>query len=223
MNITKIITHDQDALNRLLYQYRDSTKLQGLITALCGIQIQEIENAGYDLLTRLDIDSSEGTQLDKIGEIVGRQRYGMADDLYRIWLKANIAKNTSEGDIERVLSIWRLFNMNAENIQIVEHFPAEVAIYSDSSAGIGIYLSGESGCIILTEVGNKIVTDFDTQFIPLIYNFMQKVVCAGIKFAYFAIYNQINAFGFEGAVNSSGFGDVNDINIGGELGAIESV
>ena len=57
MSIAKITTHNADALARLLYQYRDSTKLQGLITALFGTQVQEIEDAGYDLLTRLDIDN----------------------------------------------------------------------------------------------------------------------------------------------------------------------
>ncbi len=195
MSITKITTHSIDALARLLYQYRDSTRLQGLITALYGTQAQELEDAIWQLLTRLDINTSEGEQLDRIGEIVGQPRYGMADDLYRIWLKARIGRNTSEGDIERVISIWKLFNPEATTVQLVENFPAEMAIYSD--------------------------TGLDPSYSAEILEFMQQVTGAGIRFGYAVAFDPDNAFGFSGSTNAGGFGDATDPDTGGELSSLE--
>lgn len=197
MSITQITTHNIDALARLLYQYKNSSNLQGLITGLFGTQVQELEDALWPLFDRLNIDTQEGTQLDGIGSIVGQTRMGLSDDLYRIWLKAKIAKNVSEGDIERVISIWQLFNPDATTIEIREAYPAEVDIYSNAA------LTVDSGY-------------FDSIFI-----FMQQVVVAGVAVGYVAVFDSDNPFGFIGDTLSSGFGDTGDAEIGGELGYIE--
>lgn len=62
-----------DNTNRLMYQYADSPNLLALVRALyaenCNI------SADSDaLMTRLDIELSEGVQLDRIGEIIGQVR-----------------------------------------------------------------------------------------------------------------------------------------------------
>ena len=198
MAVTKVTTHNTDALARLLYQYRDSTNLKSLITAIFGTQVQDIENAIYQLMTRLDIDNSEGDQLDGIGEIVGQERQGLSDDLYKLWLKAKIGKNTSEGDLERVISIWSLFNPDATVIHIYEYFPASISISSNSALD-PVYAS------YLTEI----------------LGFMQGIVCAGISVSTIIVFDPDNAFGFYGATDAGGFGDLNDSEVGGEFSYIE--
>jgi len=195
MSITKITTHNQDALNRLLYQYRDSEKLKGFITALYGTQVQELEDAAWQLLTRLNIDSSEGVQLDHIGKIVGQSRQSMADDRYRIWIKAKIAQNISEGDIEQIISIWRLFNSEATTVQLIENFPAEIAIYSDIA--------------------------LDPLYSEEILTLIQRAMGAGIRFGYTLIFDPDNAFGFLGSINAGGFGDTTDPEIGGKFSTLQ--
>lgn len=195
MTLTQIATHKEDAARRLLYQYKDKPKIQALLDAYFGDQVQELEDMLWQLFSRLDLNGSSGIQLDRIGSIVSQPRLGLNDDLYRIWITARIGRNTSEGDIERVISIWRLFNPDAANIQLVEHFPAEVAIYSDAP--------------------------LDPAYSDRIFAFMQQATGAGIRFGYSAVFDPDNAFGFEGSTNAGGFGDSTDPDVGGELSYIE--
>jgi hypothetical protein len=130
MRVTQITTHEQDALNRLIYQYKGKVNLKNLIKDLSTTQIQEIENAAIELYSRLNIDDSEGVQLNKIGEIVGQPRNGLSDTTYRIFLKAKIAVNVSEGDIEQVISVWKLMT-GSSIVSLLEAYPAEVDLYYD--------------------------------------------------------------------------------------------
>ena len=134
--------------------------------------------------------TSEGAQLDMIGEIVERQRYGMADELYKVWLKAAIATNTSEGDIERVISLWRLFVPTATVVHVTEVFPAGVLLVSNVPPD----------------------PTYETQIVSC----MQSAVCAGVKFDYEFIYNPDYAFQFDGGA-CLGFGDALNHNIGGQF------
>ena len=250
MSVTQITTHNADALARLLYQYRNSSNLQGLLTGVFGTQTQELEDALYGILEALDIQSMEGDQLDQIGTIVGQERYGVDDVEYRVRILARIGKNVSEGDIERVISIWRLFSPESASIQLVENFPAEVAIYSDSSVGVGVPLLTEDEEPILTEDGLEIYGSFRlfgvgvelldeneealleedgtsilesfTSQVSNVLEFMQDVVAAGVKFGYVCVYDSINAFGFADSINASGFGDSTDTAIGGRFSYIEA-
>lgn len=67
--------------NRILEQYRDSPNLLALLRALIDDPNNELRAAFEALLTRLDIDASEGIQLDLIGSIIGRPRPTVLDPL----------------------------------------------------------------------------------------------------------------------------------------------
>lgn len=62
-----------DNTHRLLYQYQSSPKLRMLALNLTS-EYCSLEEVLLDLETRLDIDKSNGIQLDLIGEIVGQPR-----------------------------------------------------------------------------------------------------------------------------------------------------
>ena len=108
-----------------------SDNLKALATALYGNQVQEIEDALRELLYGFDIDQSVGDQLDVIGSIVGQDRLGKSDDDYRIDIKIKIGINTSEGDIEKIITIWRLLAPGAE-VTIEEDFPAKIDLITDT-------------------------------------------------------------------------------------------
>ncbi|MEW5803895.1 MAG: DUF2612 domain-containing protein [bacterium] len=218
--ITPITSHSIDAAKRLLYQYADKKKLKDLLDALFGLQVQRIEDASWPLLTRLDIDGSEGEQLDRIGSIVGQARMGLDDPVYRIWLKAKIGKNVSESDMERVISIWKLINTNATVIRVTEHFPAEIAIYSNAPVDLTWDLTTEGGADLVQE-NDITMSAIVTNYVRYIFNFAQEVVGAGIRVGYIAVFDSDDAFGFENSTNSGGFGDLNDVDAGGELSYIE--
>jgi hypothetical protein len=192
--ITQITTHSQDAIKRLLYQYQDKENLNLFIDAIFASQVQKIEDAAFPLFTRLDVANSEGEQLDSLGAIVGQARMGLDDSLYRIWIKAKIGANVSEGNIEMIIALWKLFVPEVTKVQIQEFYPAEILLYSNV-APIAVY-------------ENQIV------------DAMQRSVCAGVKFGWALLFDSLNAFQFAGAAGGGGFGDLNNPNIGGELSYI---
>lgn len=116
-----------------------SIKISDLCTALFGNQIQELEDAARILLYRLNIDQSEGIQLDNIGTIVGQERLGYNDEYYRILLKVKIGINVSEGDIERILTLWKLLT-GSNNVTLTENYPAKIKLSTDEYLDDSIFI-----------------------------------------------------------------------------------
>ena len=196
-NLIKISTHSNDAQSRLIFQYQNSVNFKRLIDSLFGQQIQSLEDGIYDLLNRLDIDASSGIQLDNIGILVGQDRLGLSDNIYRLFLKARIGKNVSEAEADRVVSVWQLISQS-ESVHLVEAYPCEIDLYYD--------------------------TALDENLIQYAYDLIQDVVGAGIVVEYIAVFDIDNAFSFESnKKNANGFGDCNDISKGGKFAYIQNV
>jgi hypothetical protein len=191
--ITKITTHIKDALSRLLFQYKNAINFQNLITATEGEQIQDLEDSIFSLIGRLDIDNQSGIQLDNIGDIVGQDRQGLTDEEYKIFLKAKAAVNVSEGDAERLISVWKLL-MGANIVELREVFPAEVDLYTDTSIG-------------------------DPDLESLAFQLIQDVAAGGVKVGFAAVF-PVDAFGFFDSVDTKGFSDTGDPTSGGKLSYI---
>lgn len=173
MRSTQITTHESDALARLLYQYKGKPKLESLIKDIITTQTQELENAIIPLFSRLNINDSIGLQLDNIGTIVGQPRLGLLDTVYRLFLKAKIGANVSESDIPRVIDVWKLIT-NANIVQLLEAFPAEVDLYYD--------------------------VPLDDSLTVLAFDLIQTVVGAGIAVGFIAVFENGNAFTLDGDV-----------------------
>lgn len=120
--IEKINNHREQALKRLLEQYKDKPNFIEMITIYTK-QIQEIENMFFDLLEKRGIDEAEGAQLDGIGTILNQSRIGLSDDNYRGLLYSKIAEYNSEGTIEDILNIARLV-IRADSYELQEYYPA---------------------------------------------------------------------------------------------------
>lgn len=177
MTVSQIIDHTEAAKARLLQQYKGKASIEALLDSLGGQQIQDLEDILFGINSRLDIDASIGVQLNNIGVIVGQPRNGKDDATYRLFLKAKAGRNVSEGDIERVISVWKIITGGAA-IQIIENFPAEVELFSD------------------VPVPDALADDA--------FNLMQDVVAAGVRVVS-SIISPENAFGFEGSVGTLGF------------------
>lgn len=190
MRATQIITHEEDALNRLLFQYKGKENLEKLIKDLYTTRTQSLENGLFQLYGRLDIDNSSGIQLDNIGTIVGQNRLGLPDATYRLFLKAKIGANVSEGDIPRVIDVWKLIT-NANVVQLLEAFPAEVDLYYD--------------------------VPLDDSLTALAFVLIQNVVGAGIAVGFLAVFDPVEGFTLDGdVVGDDGTIDT-DLGLGGAL------
>lgn len=102
--------HVANALARLPHMYRGSdpeheTNTQKVLRALLA-PAAALEQAMQDVLFQTITENAEGAQLDEIGALVGRAREGESDDdIYRRYVRAQIAANKSDGLIEDILTI----------------------------------------------------------------------------------------------------------------------
>jgi len=69
----------EKGISRLAYQFTDSEKLKGFLTAFLT-EYEELHTSGLVLLNDRYIDTAYGVQLDGIGEIVGEPRFLAALD-----------------------------------------------------------------------------------------------------------------------------------------------
>lgn len=92
---------------RMYTQFRGKVTWELWITDVLGPQFQDLEDAGQTLFTLLDIDNSEGVQLDVIGLFVGQGRLGYDDVVYRTLLKTRVLSNKSTGTGEELYAMFR--------------------------------------------------------------------------------------------------------------------
>lgn len=102
----KITTHVEDALSRLPEEFNGKENETFVVTTMAE-QVQELENAWWQLFAERQIDTAVGQQLDDIGLIVLELRNGKSDADYKRFLNARIATNNSEGRISDVIRVTR--------------------------------------------------------------------------------------------------------------------
>jgi len=93
-------------LGRHYEQFKDKPKLNALVQNVIAFQLQDIEDALQTMLTLPSIDDSFGAQLDLLGRLIGQDRGGVDDDTYRLYLRARIAANRSDGTPEALFRVF---------------------------------------------------------------------------------------------------------------------
>ena len=134
--MTLINNHVQRAIALLAGQFQQSlldgeySRFQRLIQALVT-QFQEIDNVNQELKFNRSIDTSEGVQLDGLGQILGLARLpDESDDAYREKLKFQIFINKSNGTPEEVIAILK-FLTKASKVRYHEYYPAAFQMDTD--------------------------------------------------------------------------------------------
>lgn len=178
-NSTLNTEHVVEALDRLLEQYRKKTTWTSVITATVD-QIQDLEQAIWDLDAGRNINTAVGVQLDNLGTLVGQERLGFDDDFYRVLLFVKIGVNTSEGDPQKIISTFKLLTQ------------ADSVHYMNLGGG-NIHLA----------TSNRIPENI-RQFA---YDNMQRVVASGVRIDHISFYDNAEPFAFAGTNTSyPGFG-----------------
>ncbi len=187
MNSTYISDHIARAKDRLIEQYKEKPKIEGLLEAIVK-PLQELEDLFLALGTERWIDSAIGAQLDVVGKIVGALReVGQNDEDYRLAIKAQIIMNLNQGTPEEIIAAAKFF-IGSIFIWYLEVYPAAVDIFSST--------------VIPEENRAKIRAQ------------LKKFLPAGVSLDSFGQFDEANPFIFSGG---SGFGDVNDADVGGLL------
>lgn len=132
MAITKKTTHAAEVLARLLQQDKGKEKLEKFLSLVLAPQVQDLEDAIFQILTDTILDTAVGVQLDNFGTIVDQSRNGQTDDQYRQTLRAKTLLNNAQGTLEEIVRIIDLLTGGGLEIEIVEDFPAHFdAIVND--------------------------------------------------------------------------------------------
>lgn len=97
--------HAEEALARIPRYLSEAPRFRALLESLVE-QAQEIEVSLQALLSDTSIDNAVGDALDQIGAVVGQPRKGLADEIYRVLIRAKILVNKSSGTIPELLAIF---------------------------------------------------------------------------------------------------------------------
>ena len=169
-NPTQITTHQQDARDRLIEQYKEKSNIIGILDSETR-QYQDLEDVLFSMFLNRFVDNAEGEQLDKFGTIVDLARQGFDDDFYRILLKFKIGQNVSSGEPERIISTMLLITQ------------ATLVLYQNLGNG---------------NVGLQINNTLDPSLVNFIFVNMQRVVMAGVRIAFIASFDPDESFSFDG-------------------------
>jgi hypothetical protein len=123
--------HVISGLAKLVEQFKDKVNIEKLLRIILD-ELDEIEVALTDIQVYKQIDQAYGYQLDQIGSIVGRTRDGYNDADYRSRLKLQIGINNSEGEADRILSVWKTLT-NSTIVSMTESFPAALTLFAQTS------------------------------------------------------------------------------------------
>lgn len=148
--------HLDELLARMPQQMRDDTSAVALVTALMG-PFQELEDAAIAVLTQRTLDVAVGAQLDVIGALVGRRRGGLADEIYRRYIRAQILANRSRGIREDLIA---------------------VALTTLYGLGAQVVISSAATCEVLVSIPNIAVDD---ESATALLEFERLAVAAGIR------------------------------------------
>lgn len=115
-----------EALSQLKEQFKGKPMLEALLESYIE-ELQELETVTYSLYAERLLDTAVGAQLDQLGAVVGQERIG-DDDYYRQLIRARIAINRSNGQVEELLNIFVLVWGDTYVFQIEEPGPASMNI-----------------------------------------------------------------------------------------------
>ena len=171
-------THQIQALARFIEQYKEKPLYAALLDSYIK-QVQDLENATFEVLNGRLLDIAIGVQLDVLGDLIGEARQGRQDNVYRQAIRTRIRINRSFGTPVDVLVVARLILGTAfPTIRYNEAYPATILI------------------------------SFDRTLSPLerfgIDRFMLQTKAAGVQLSFTEVLDPDNAFTFNqdpGAVN----------------------
>lgn len=154
MAITKKTTHISEAQARLIEQFKGKANFLSVL-AVFAQQIQDLEEAAFEVRDDTTLDSSVGVQLDGIGDIVGIARQGLNDADYRVRIGAQILLNISSATIEQLIALVAALGAPT-NVTLLEFYPAGVEIYVDQ-----VLVNGSAiGAVMVTAKAAGVSLDF---------------------------------------------------------------
>lgn len=129
-------THVADGEARLIEAFKNKPLLKAVLDVSLA-RVQHFEDVMWDVYIGVWLPNAIGVQLDNLGDIVGEPRKGRADDLYRLWVKARILANRSNGKQQELLAVLRLLISDGPTVTYTRVPPAAFRIEIAGMVGSG--------------------------------------------------------------------------------------
>ncbi len=169
-DIPTITNHIELALGRSTDQYKQKTKHEAFIEAFSK-QVQDSEDAIFNMIDARTLEFAVGQQLDGIGDIVGLTRQGRSDADYRVLLYVKIGQNTSQGGPEKIINIYKLL----------------------VGAGLVHYMNLNTGSVML---GSDV--DIPADQVSFVLNNMELIAAGGVRIDHLVCFDPSEPFAFAG-------------------------
>ncbi len=142
MAITQITDHEDRAYAMLTERFKNNVTMRAMLRSWAR-QIQDLEDCVFEILNELYLAVAVGVWLDRLGAIVGEERNGADDDIYRLRIRARIQLNKSNGTIPDILSILSLLIDDAQSLELQERFPAafRVDVFGPTTGATAIQIA----------------------------------------------------------------------------------
>jgi hypothetical protein len=129
-DLVHVTTHADDAVAELIGQYQGRPRIEAILRALVR-QFQDIEDAAWDVFVQSALDFARDNELDIIGDIVGQKRQGSPDSDYRVFVKARIKTNRSNGRMSTLIAIAKLLLGQSTVVKYREYYPSSIMMSAD--------------------------------------------------------------------------------------------
>ena len=106
-----VTVHENKAAGNLIERWKTKEGFRALHASYAP-EIQEVENALWQVLLSMYVDNASGYSLDALGNRVGEHRQSQNDPDYRVRIKARIVINRSEGRPEDLLLVCRVLGVH---------------------------------------------------------------------------------------------------------------
>lgn len=230
MSLEKITDVGDRAVARLTSNFKEKPLIEAVLRALVQ-EHQTLEDVFDQIYKFRWLNTAIGKQLDGVGSIVGEDRRGRNDDVYRLAIKLRIAINTSKGTPEDLITVFLLLTLCNE-AHYIGTFPAACEIYGDFDFSQMLLGAGPDafafdggpdglgfGDVFDPDVGGMFaylqLADLD-----YILAILTSVIPAGVLLDHIGYYDGDDAFAFDGMAKYKGFGSVFDNTVGGKFASI---
>lgn len=95
-------------------------------------KLAELDKNTLEMARQYDIDMAKGSELDRIGKILGEERNGNNDEVYRMYLKLRTMLNNADGTVEDIIKFCKFF-FSGEVVHVVPNYPAGIRLLHDGS------------------------------------------------------------------------------------------
>ena len=122
----------EQARAKMLQQFKaESAPIMDKILKISADELQEAEDASYQLLLDRTLEVAGGVQLDSLGLLLDLRRNGRDDRAYRTALRLKVVINNSGGQASTLIALLKSLVSANGMIEITELFPAGVQVYAD--------------------------------------------------------------------------------------------